>query len=386
MRTWGELLGDAEPEDEPGAGDSRLLRPPARLAEPKPARHLAAPVRVRSARRRVVGGPRGGADRRRRGHLRRRTCSSSGCASGAISTSSTRRSRRRSRRYLESRGLLSVDDGRASCSSSASTARARRQPSASSPSVYASTNATSLSLPPTRFARPPGSSWRSGRSGSGADYVGSARGGDPAAVAFDAVEATLARGRDVAIVDTAGRLHTQVGLMDELKKVRRVIERRLEGAPHETLLVLDATTGQNGLQQARLFHEAVGVTGVCLTKLDGSAKGGIVLPVAVELASREAHRHRRGRGGPAPIRRRRLRARPRRARRRLEVRAGRAPRVRGSLASASRGLGPSEARRGFIRGCPPRRRDEGYAHDEKGFLVNATRAFGPSSARGTSAW
>ena len=117
----------------------------------------------------------------------------------------------------------------------------------------------------------------------GADYVGSSRGGDPAAVAFDAVEATLARGRDVAIVDTAGRLHTQVGLMEELKKVRRVIERRLEGAPHETLLVLDATTGQNGLQQARLFHEAVDVTGVCLTKLDGSAKGGIVLPVAVEL-------------------------------------------------------------------------------------------------------
>jgi fused signal recognition particle receptor len=118
---------------------------------------------------------------------------------------------------------------------------------------------------------------------SGADYVGSARGGDPAAVAFDAVEAAVARERDVAIVDTAGRLHTQVGLMEELKKVRRVIERRLEGAPHETLLVLDATTGQNGLQQARLFHEAVDVTGVCLTKLDGSAKGGIVLPVAVEL-------------------------------------------------------------------------------------------------------
>ena len=115
------------------------------------------------------------------------------------------------------------------------------------------------------------------------DYVGSARGGDPAAVAFDAVEAALARSRDVALIDTAGRLHTQVGLMEELKKVRRVVERRLEGAPHETLLVLDATTGQNGLQQARLFHEAVGVTGVCLTKLDGSAKGGIVVPVSVEL-------------------------------------------------------------------------------------------------------
>ncbi len=117
----------------------------------------------------------------------------------------------------------------------------------------------------------------------GADYVGSSRGGDPAAVAFDAIEAAEARGRDVVVVDTAGRLHTQKGLMEELAKVRRVIERRLEGAPHETLLVLDATTGQNGLQQARLFDEAVGVTGVCLTKLDGTAKGGIVLPVAVEL-------------------------------------------------------------------------------------------------------
>ncbi len=117
----------------------------------------------------------------------------------------------------------------------------------------------------------------------GADYVGSSRGGDPAAVAFDAIEAAEARGRDVVIVDTAGRLHTQKGLMEELAKVRRVIERRLEGAPHETLLVLDATTGQNGLQQARLFDEAVGVTGVCLTKLDGTAKGGIVLPIGVEL-------------------------------------------------------------------------------------------------------
>jgi fused signal recognition particle receptor len=117
----------------------------------------------------------------------------------------------------------------------------------------------------------------------GADYVGSSRGGDPAAVAFDAIEAAVARGRDVVLVDTAGRLHTQKGLMEELAKVRRVIERRLDGAPHETLLVLDATTGQNGLQQARLFDEAVGVTGVCLTKLDGTAKGGIVLPVAVEL-------------------------------------------------------------------------------------------------------
>ena len=117
----------------------------------------------------------------------------------------------------------------------------------------------------------------------GADFVGSERGGDPAAVAYDAIEAAAARGRDVVIVDTAGRLHTQTNLMEELTKVRRVIERRLPGAPHETLLVVDATTGQNGLQQARLFGEAVAVTGVALTKLDGSAKGGVALAIAHEL-------------------------------------------------------------------------------------------------------
>jgi fused signal recognition particle receptor len=117
----------------------------------------------------------------------------------------------------------------------------------------------------------------------GADFVGSTKGADPAAVAFDGVAAAESRGRDVVLVDTAGRLHTQTNLMDELRKIRRVIGSRLEGAPHETLLVLDATTGQNGVQQARLFQEAVDVTGVVLTKLDGSAKGGIVLPVAVEL-------------------------------------------------------------------------------------------------------
>ncbi|MFN8186995.1 MAG: signal recognition particle-docking protein FtsY [Gaiellales bacterium] len=117
----------------------------------------------------------------------------------------------------------------------------------------------------------------------GADYVGSTRGGDPAAVAFDAIAAAEARGRDVVIVDTAGRLHTQTNLMDELAKVRRVIEQRLDGAPHETLLVLDATTGQNGLRQAQLFGEAVGVTGVALTKLDGTARGGIVVAIGHEL-------------------------------------------------------------------------------------------------------
>jgi fused signal recognition particle receptor len=116
-----------------------------------------------------------------------------------------------------------------------------------------------------------------------ADFVGSARGGDPAAVAFDAIEAAHARGRDVVIVDTAGRLHTQTNLMEELAKVRRVIAGRLEGAPHETLLVIDATTGQNGLQQARLFREAVEVSGVALTKLDGSAKGGVAVAIAYEL-------------------------------------------------------------------------------------------------------
>jgi fused signal recognition particle receptor len=117
----------------------------------------------------------------------------------------------------------------------------------------------------------------------GADFVGAPRGGDPAAVAYDAVEAARARGRDVVIVDTAGRLHTQANLMAELEKVHRVIAGRIEGAPHETLLVVDATTGQNGLQQARLFGETVGVSGVALTKLDGSARGGVAIAIAVEL-------------------------------------------------------------------------------------------------------
>jgi fused signal recognition particle receptor len=113
----------------------------------------------------------------------------------------------------------------------------------------------------------------------GARFVGGERGADPASVAFDAVEA----GDDVVVIDTAGRLHTQTNLMDELAKVRRVIAGRIEDAPHETLLVVDATTGQNGLQQARLFTEAVGVTGIVLTKLDGSAKGGIAIAIAREL-------------------------------------------------------------------------------------------------------
>jgi fused signal recognition particle receptor len=117
----------------------------------------------------------------------------------------------------------------------------------------------------------------------GADFVGGERGGDPAAVAYDAIELATAQGRDAVIVDTAGRLHTQTNLMEELAKVRRVIAQKLEGAPQETLLVVDATTGQNGVQQARLFGDAVGVTGVALTKLDGSAKGGVAIAIANEL-------------------------------------------------------------------------------------------------------
>jgi len=117
----------------------------------------------------------------------------------------------------------------------------------------------------------------------GADFVGGERGSDPAAVAYDAIDLATGQGRDVVIVDTAGRLHTQTNLMEELAKVRRVIAQKLEGAPQETLLVVDATTGQNGVQQARLFGDAVGVTGVALTKLDGSAKGGVAIAIANEL-------------------------------------------------------------------------------------------------------
>jgi fused signal recognition particle receptor len=117
----------------------------------------------------------------------------------------------------------------------------------------------------------------------GVEIVRQQQGSDPASVAFDTLGAALARNADVVIIDTAGRLHTKTNLMEELKKIKRVLGKRLSGAPHEVLLVLDATTGQNALQQARLFHEAVGVTGLVLTKLDGTAKGGIVLAVSTEL-------------------------------------------------------------------------------------------------------
>ena len=108
-------------------------------------------------------------------------------------------------------------------------------------------------------------------------------GGDPAAVLFDALQAAVARKTDYVVVDTAGRLHTKTSLMAELEKMRRTAERIIPGAPHETLLVMDATTGQNGLQQARLFTQSAGVTGIVLTKLDGTAKGGVVVAICREL-------------------------------------------------------------------------------------------------------
>jgi fused signal recognition particle receptor len=117
----------------------------------------------------------------------------------------------------------------------------------------------------------------------GCEIVTGAPGSDPGAVAFEAVAKARAEGSDVVIVDTAGRLHTQDDLMGELSKVRRVIARQLDGAPHETLLTLDATTGQNGLRQAKLFAQAADVSGVVLTKLDGTARGGIALAIAREL-------------------------------------------------------------------------------------------------------
>ena len=117
----------------------------------------------------------------------------------------------------------------------------------------------------------------------GADFAAQATGADPGAVVFDALQAARARGTDVMLADTAGRLHSQSHLMEELKKVKRVLKRVDESAPHEVLLVLDANQGQNALVQARQFHQAVGVTGLVLTKLDGSAKGGIVIAIAQQL-------------------------------------------------------------------------------------------------------
>ncbi len=118
----------------------------------------------------------------------------------------------------------------------------------------------------------------------GADVIKHRQGADPSAVVFDGLVAAKARGVDVMLIDTAGRLHTKVNLMDELKKMKRVLHREYPGAPHEVLLTLDGTIGQNAVAQARQFHEAIGVTGLALTKLDGTAKGGVVLAIAEELA------------------------------------------------------------------------------------------------------
>jgi len=117
----------------------------------------------------------------------------------------------------------------------------------------------------------------------GVDIVKHKDKADPAAVAFDGIEAAIARGTDIVIVDTAGRLHTRVNLMEELKKIKRTIAKKLPGAPHEILLILDATTGQNALSQAKIFNEALGVTGIALAKLDGTAKGGIVVSICNSL-------------------------------------------------------------------------------------------------------
>jgi fused signal recognition particle receptor len=117
----------------------------------------------------------------------------------------------------------------------------------------------------------------------GTEVIKTKAGGDPAAVLFDALQAAVARKTDYVVVDTAGRLHTKTSLMAELEKMRRTAQRIIAGAPHETLLVMDATTGQNGLQQARLFTQAAGVTGIVLTKLDGTAKGGVVVAICREL-------------------------------------------------------------------------------------------------------
>lgn len=117
----------------------------------------------------------------------------------------------------------------------------------------------------------------------GCEVIKQKSGADPSAVVFDALKAAKSRGTDVLIVDTAGRLHTKINLMEELKKINRIMGRELPGAPHERLLVLDATTGQNAIAQARMFNEAVGVTGIVLTKLDGTAKGGIIIGISDEL-------------------------------------------------------------------------------------------------------
>ena len=117
----------------------------------------------------------------------------------------------------------------------------------------------------------------------GCEVIKHKSGSDPSAVVFDSLKAAKSRGTDILLVDTAGRLHTKINLMEELKKVRRIMDREISGAPHEVLLVLDATTGQNAIAQAKMFKQAAGVTGIVLTKLDGTAKGGILIGISAEL-------------------------------------------------------------------------------------------------------
>jgi fused signal recognition particle receptor len=117
----------------------------------------------------------------------------------------------------------------------------------------------------------------------GCEVIKHKSGSDPSAVVFDSLKAAKSRGTDILLVDTAGRLHTKINLMEELKKIRRIMDREISGAPHEVLLVLDATTGQNAIAQAKMFKQAVGVTGIVLTKLDGTAKGGILIGISAEL-------------------------------------------------------------------------------------------------------
>jgi fused signal recognition particle receptor len=117
----------------------------------------------------------------------------------------------------------------------------------------------------------------------GVDTIKHRAGADPSAVVYDGMQAAKGRGTDVLLIDTAGRLHTKIHLIEELKKIRRIIAREQPDAPHETLLVLDATTGQNGLQQAKVFKEATDITGIVLTKLDGTAKGGVIISIQEEL-------------------------------------------------------------------------------------------------------
>jgi fused signal recognition particle receptor len=117
----------------------------------------------------------------------------------------------------------------------------------------------------------------------GADLIKHSNGSDPSAVAFDSIHAAKARNADLVFIDTAGRIHTKINLMEELKKIKRIIGRECPGAPHEVLLILDATTGQNAISQAKLFDEAIGITGIALTKLDGTAKGGIIVGITEEM-------------------------------------------------------------------------------------------------------